>query len=79
MIPESTPVYTNRLQCVECGLVSGENESGWTAHLTDDEPEEVVVFSLRRAQSFALGAHERLAFREPACALSLNSSGPLLP
>jgi hypothetical protein len=45
VIPESTPVYTNRLQCVECGLVSGENESGWTAHLTDDEPEEVVVFS----------------------------------
>ena len=41
---EPTPVYTNRLQCVECGRVSGENERGWTAHVTDDEPEEVVVF-----------------------------------
>ena len=41
---EPTPVYTNRLQCEECGRVSRESERGWTAHLTDDEPEEVVVF-----------------------------------
>jgi hypothetical protein len=37
-----TPVYTNRLQCVECGRVSRENESGWTARLTVDD--EVVVY-----------------------------------
>jgi hypothetical protein len=34
---EPTPVYTNRLQCVECGRVSREDERGWTARLTDDE------------------------------------------
>ena len=44
MAREPTPVYTARIQCVECGRVSRENERGWTAHLTDDEPEEVVVF-----------------------------------
>jgi hypothetical protein len=40
------PVYTNRLQCVECGRDSRENERGWTAHLTvdEDEPVEVVVY-----------------------------------
>jgi hypothetical protein len=32
------------LECVECGRVSGEDERGSTAHLTDDKPEEVVVF-----------------------------------
>jgi hypothetical protein len=41
---EPTPVFTNRLQCIECGRVSRENERGWTAHLKDDEPEEVVIF-----------------------------------
>jgi hypothetical protein len=43
---EPTPVYTNRLQCVECGRVSREAERGWTAHLTvdEDEPVEVVVY-----------------------------------
>jgi uncharacterized protein YlaI len=42
---EPTPVYTNRLQCVECRRVSHENERGWTAHLTvdEDEPVEVVL------------------------------------
>jgi hypothetical protein len=41
-VPERTPVYTNRLQCVECGRVSREDERGWTARLTIDD--EVVVF-----------------------------------
>jgi hypothetical protein len=45
MAPERTPVYTNRLQCVECGRVSPENEGGWTARLTVDD--EVVVYCLR--------------------------------
>jgi hypothetical protein len=40
----STP---NRLQCEECGRVSREGERAWTAHLTDDEPEEVAVFCLQ--------------------------------
>jgi hypothetical protein len=41
-----TPVYTNRLQCVECGRVSRENKRGWTGHLTvdEDEPVEVATF-----------------------------------
>jgi hypothetical protein len=39
---EPMPVYTNRLQCVECGRVSRENEHGWTARLTVDD--EVVVY-----------------------------------
>ena len=39
---EPAPVYTNRLQCVECGRVSGQNERGWTARLTVDD--EVVVY-----------------------------------
>jgi hypothetical protein len=34
------------LECEECGRVSPENERGSTAHLTDDEPEEVVGGSL---------------------------------
>lgn len=35
-----------RLECVECGRVSRENERGWQAYLTDDEdePAEVVVY-----------------------------------
>jgi hypothetical protein len=36
------PVFTNRLQCVECGRVSLEDERGWTARLTDDD--EVAVY-----------------------------------
>lgn len=36
------PVYTKRLQCVECGRVSEENERGWAARLTVDD--EVAVF-----------------------------------
>jgi hypothetical protein len=39
---EATPVYTNRLQCVEYGRVSRENERGWTARLTVDE--EVAIY-----------------------------------
>jgi hypothetical protein len=39
---EPTPTYANRLQCVECGRVSRENERGWTARLTVDD--EVVVY-----------------------------------
>jgi ribosomal protein L33 len=31
-----------RLECVECGRVSRENERDWTARLTGDD--EVVVF-----------------------------------
>ena len=43
---EPVPVYTNRLQCIECGRVSREDERGWTARLTvdEDEPVEVVVY-----------------------------------
>jgi hypothetical protein len=42
---ERTPVFTNRLQCAECGRVSRDKERGWRAYLTDDEeePAEVVV------------------------------------
>jgi len=39
---EPTPAYMNRLQCVECGRVSDDNERGWTARLTVDD--EVVVY-----------------------------------
>ena len=42
MTLEPTPVYTNRLQCVECGRASRENERGWTARLTVDD--DVVVY-----------------------------------
>ena len=35
-------VSTNRLQRVECGRVSRENERGWTARLTVDD--EVAVY-----------------------------------
>jgi hypothetical protein len=41
---EPTPISTNRLQWEECGRDSREGERGWTAHLTNDEPEEVVLF-----------------------------------
>jgi hypothetical protein len=37
-----TPVYTNRLQCAECGRVSREDGRGWTARLTVDD--EVAVY-----------------------------------
>jgi hypothetical protein len=53
MPPERTPVYTNRLQCVECGRVSRENERGWKARLTVDD--EVVVYCVRRAGIFQTG------------------------
>jgi translation initiation factor 2 gamma subunit (eIF-2gamma) len=36
------PFFTNRLQCVECGRASRENERGWAARLTYDD--EVVVY-----------------------------------
>ena len=39
---EPTPVFTNRLQCVEFGRLSLEGERGWTARLTVDD--EVVVY-----------------------------------
>jgi hypothetical protein len=39
---ERTPVYTNRLQCVECDRVSRGGERGWTARLTVNN--EVVVY-----------------------------------
>jgi hypothetical protein len=39
---EPTPVYTNRLECVECGRVSREGERGWKARLTDDD--EAVIY-----------------------------------
>jgi hypothetical protein len=41
-MPERAAGQTNRLQCVECGRVSGEVERGWTARLTVDD--EVVVY-----------------------------------
>jgi hypothetical protein len=40
---EPTPTFMNRL-CVECGRVSRESERGWTARLTIDELEKVVIF-----------------------------------
>ena len=39
---EPAPVYTNRLQCVECGRVSQDDERGWTARLTIDD--EVAIY-----------------------------------
>lgn len=42
MAPEPTPIYANRLRCVECGRVSQEDERGWTARLTIDD--ELVVY-----------------------------------
>jgi hypothetical protein len=42
MVSEPTPVYSNRLQCVECGRVSRGGERGWTARLTVDD--EVAVY-----------------------------------
>ena len=33
MAPEPTQFFMNRLQCVECGRVSREDERGWTAVL----------------------------------------------
>jgi hypothetical protein len=39
---EPTPVYTNRLQCAECGRVSRENERGWAARLDCDD--DVAIF-----------------------------------
>jgi hypothetical protein len=41
-MPERVADHTNRLQWVECGCVSRENERGWTARLTIDD--EVVVY-----------------------------------
>ena len=51
MPPERTPVYTNRLQCVECSCVSREDERGWTARLTVDD--EVVVYCPECDERFA--------------------------
>jgi len=42
MATDDTPGYTNRLQCVECGRVSGGNGRGWTARLTVDD--EIAVY-----------------------------------
>ena len=42
MALEPTPVYTNRLQCCECGRVSRDGEHGWAARLTCDD--EVVLY-----------------------------------
>jgi hypothetical protein len=39
---EPVPAYMNRLQCVECGRVSPENERGWRGRLTVDD--EIVVY-----------------------------------
>jgi hypothetical protein len=39
---ERTRTDTNRLQCVECGRVSRENERGWTARL--DCGDDVQIF-----------------------------------
>ena len=42
----SDPRSVQRLECVECGRVSREDERGSTARLTadEDEPVEVVVY-----------------------------------
>jgi hypothetical protein len=40
-----------RLECVEGGRVSGEDERGWTARLTIDD--EVVVYSNAHRQAVA--------------------------
>jgi hypothetical protein len=45
---EPKPVDTNRLQCVECGRVSQEDERGWRAHLTTDEDEPAERSSTAR-------------------------------
>jgi hypothetical protein len=39
---ERTQVFMNRLQCVECGRDSRENERGWTARLIVDD--QVVIY-----------------------------------
>ena len=39
---EPAPLHTNRLQYVERGRVSRENERGWTARLTVDD--QVAVY-----------------------------------
>ena len=41
-VTEMPAVDQYRLQCVECGRVSRENERGWTARLTLDD--EVVIY-----------------------------------
>jgi hypothetical protein len=43
---KSDAPYANRLQCVECGRVSRENERAWRAHLTaeDDGGENVAIY-----------------------------------
>ena len=45
---EPTPVYTSRLQGIECGRVSRENERGWTARLTIDDEKSCTALSDRR-------------------------------
>jgi hypothetical protein len=39
---ERTPAFINRLQCVERGRVSCQEERGWAARLTVDD--EAVVY-----------------------------------
>lgn len=55
---ERRAVDTNRLQCVECGRVSGE-ERGWTARLTVDA--ERLISDPKKAfgPSGALGLSKR--------------------
>jgi hypothetical protein len=47
---ERPAVFTNRLQCVECGRVSREDERGWTARLTVDDQVAVFCPGVRRAR-----------------------------
>lgn len=46
MIEPPPAETTNRLQCVECGRLSKENERGWRASLTaEDDGSEAVAIS----------------------------------
>jgi hypothetical protein len=61
----------SRLECVECGRVSRENERGWTVRLTVDD--EVVVYcpGCDEREFSAAGASEPGAVLGlPSCDLS---------
>jgi hypothetical protein len=63
---ERPAVYTNRLQCEECGRVSREGERGWRAYLTSDEeePAEVAVYCRAARLPSSAPADERLILTE---------------
>jgi integrase len=59
---EPTPVYTNRLKCVECGRVSREDERGWTARVTVDDEVADWRSTLSDTSRYRLTAAMRQAF-----------------